>query len=195
MRTFLIFPAICSANDLSEFQLHARIITRVFRGAERMIGYRGERACPTMNSYFATRFSRYDHRDGGILAELLRVGRDAALSSHPPDIALCRASRLAKILTSRTQINPVPHAGASSFLPRTSPTVCARWRIASPLLIHSAPRVARSLSMSLSVAMRLLLSPFVSSFATLVSETRSQAEVLATIRFLTGRPRGMIDHQ
>jgi len=90
---FLIFPAIRSANDLSEFQLHARIITRVFRGAERMIGYRGVRACPTMNSYFATRFSRYDHRGGGILAESRRVGRDAALCPPIPDIALCRASR------------------------------------------------------------------------------------------------------
>jgi len=153
MRTFLIFPAICSANDLSEFQLHARIITRVFRGAERMIGYRGVRACPTMNSYFATRFSRYDHRVAAAFSRNC-AGSGAMLHCPPiPDIALCRASRLAKILTSRTQINPVPHAGASSFLPRTSPTVCARWRIALPLLMHSAPRVARSLSMSLSIAM------------------------------------------
>lgn len=78
-----------------------------------------------MNSYFATRFSRYNRRGDGFLVKS-RWG----CCIIP---VLCRASRLAKILTSRTRINPVS-SRRSVFLPASDKPYCLRpmENVASP---------------------------------------------------------------
>lgn len=124
---FKFFPPICSADDLSEFHLHARIITRVFHGAERMIRYHGIRACPTMNSYFTTRFSRRGGGGGDSLMELRWVG--GAMPHHPPVLHCVARAGLPKSSLPERELIPFLTQGASSFLPRTSCTVYAQWRM------------------------------------------------------------------